>query len=75
MALHTFRVRIFDGSYEVLHNRNFLLAVDLQSASMPGILDSELTKLTAQAEAANEPMDAPRLEVWDGNTKIMDWAG
>ena len=74
MALHTYRVRIFDGPYEVLHKRNHLVAVDLQSASLPGALYAELAKLTAQAQAANEPMDWPRLELWDGDVKILDWA-
>lgn len=74
MTIHTYRVRIFDGPYEVLHRRNFLLAVDLQSASMPGILYSELTKLTGEAMAANEPMDRPRIELWAGDVKILDWS-
>jgi hypothetical protein len=74
MALHTYRVRIFDGPYEVLHNRTFLVAIDLQSPSLSGALYSELALLTSQAEAANEPMDRPRLELWDGDVKILDWA-
>lgn len=74
MTVRTFRVRIFDGPYEVLHKRNFLLAVDLQSPSLAGILYSELTKLTDQAQAENEPMERPRLELWDRDVKILDWA-
>lgn len=74
MAIHTYQVRIFDGPYEVLHKRTFLLAVDLQSASLPGMLYSELAKLTGQAMAANEPMGSPRLELWDGHVKILDWS-
>lgn len=74
MTIHTYRVRIFDGPYEVLHRRTFLLAVDLQSPSLPGMLYSELTKLTGQAMSANEPMMSPRLELWAGDVKILDWA-
>jgi len=74
VTIQTYRVKIFDGEYEVLQKRTFLLAVDLASASMSGILYSQLVTLTRQAALANEPMDAPRLELWDGNVKVLDWA-
>lgn len=75
MAIRRFQLKIFDGQYEVLHNRLHVVDLDLQSPYMAGVLNERLTALSRQAEAANEPMDAPRLEVWDGNTKVMDWAG
>jgi hypothetical protein len=74
MATHQYRLKIFDGQYEVLHKRLFMVDLDLQSASLPGILDRQLVILTRQAEAANEPMDNPRLEVWAGDVKVLDWA-
>jgi hypothetical protein len=75
MATRRFQLKIFDGQYEVLHNRVHPVDLDLQSPYLLGVLTERLVALTRQAEAANEPMDAPRLEVWDGNTKVMDWAG
>jgi len=70
-----YRLRIFDGQYEVLHKWTFYLDADLDSPYAPSLLSERLVALTRQAVAANEPMDAPRLEVWDGSTKVMDWAG
>jgi hypothetical protein len=70
-----YRLRIFDGQYEVFHKWLFLLDADLHSPYLPGLLNERLVALTRQAEAANEPMDAPRLEVWDGDVKVLDWAG
>lgn len=74
VTIQTYRVRIFDGTYEVLHKRTFLLAVDLLSPTLSGVLYGELVILTGQAEAANEPMNSPRLELWDGDVKVLDWA-
>ena len=70
-----YRLKIFDGQYEVLPKWLFLLDADLNSPYLPGLLNERLVALTRQAEAANEPMDAPRLEVWDGDVKVLDWAG
>jgi hypothetical protein len=73
--VNRFRLRIFDGQYEVLHKRQHFVVVDLDSPAADGILGRQLVALTRQAQAANEPMDAPRLEVWSDDVKMMDWAG
>jgi hypothetical protein len=75
MTLQRYRLKIFDGQYEVLHKWLFYLDADLDSAYAPSLLNERLVALTRQATAANEPMDAPRLEVWDGDVKVLDWAG
>lgn len=75
MQTRRYRLKIFDGQYEVLHKWTFYLDADLDSPYLPGYLNERLVALTRQAVAANEPMDAPRLEVWDGNVKLIDWAG
>lgn len=75
MTVQRYQLKIFDGQYEVLHKRVFMLELDLNSPYLPGVLDRQLVALTRQAVAANEPMDAPRLEVWAGDVKVLDWAG
>lgn len=75
MTTRRYRLKIFDGQYEVLHRWLFYLDADLDSPMLPGLLSERLVALTRQATAANEPMDAPRLEVWDGDVKLLDWAG
>lgn len=75
MATRRYQLKIFDGQYEVLHRQVHTAVLDLDSASTDGILDRQLVALTRQAEAANEPMDNPRLEVWAGDVKMLDWAG
>lgn len=74
MSVQRYRLKIFDGQYEVLHRWTFYLDADLDSPMLPGLLSERLVALTRQAEAANEPMDNPRLEVWFGDTKVLDWA-
>lgn len=75
MATARYQLKVFDGQYEVLHKRTFYLDADLDSPYLPGLLNERLVALTRQAVAANEPMDAPRLEVWAGDVKVLDWAG
>jgi hypothetical protein len=77
MTTRRYRLRIFDGQYEVLHKRAYYLVLDLDSPWAEQALGRQLAALTRDAQAANEPMDAPRLEVWDVETdlKIMDWTG
>ena len=72
-----YRLRIYDGQYEVLANRTYSVTVDLESPSTPGILDRQLVALTTDAQATNEPMDRPRLEVhdWTTGVKVLDWTG
>jgi hypothetical protein len=75
MTTQRYQLKLFDGQYEVLHKWLFLLDADLSSPYLPGLLNERLVALTRQAVAANEPMDAPRLEVWAGDVKVLDWAG
>ncbi|MFC6017198.1 hypothetical protein ACFP2T_13400 [Plantactinospora solaniradicis] len=73
--MRQYRVRIYDGAYEVLSGRTYVVDVDLDRPGYGGILDRQLVALTREAVAANEPMDVPRLELWDGDTKVLDWTG
>lgn len=72
-----YRLRVYDGQYEVLSDRTYSVVVDLDSPSASGILDRQLVALVREATAANEPMDVPRLEVcdWLTGVKVMDWTG
>ncbi|WP_320067850.1 hypothetical protein [Micromonospora sp. RTGN7] len=72
-----YRLRIYDGAYEVLHHRTHVVDVDLDSPTMGGILDRQLAALTRAALDANEPMPRPRLEVVDPDTNavVLDWTG
>jgi hypothetical protein len=64
--LRSYRLRVFDGTYEVLRDRPITLSLDLESPNTPSILDRFLITLTrAGRDLENEPMDRPRLEVWD----------
>ncbi|MEU5950529.1 hypothetical protein ABZ793_34010 [Micromonospora sp. NPDC047465] len=77
MAALTYRLRIYDGQYEVLHRRNYVVTLDLDGPGLDGTLDRQLQTLTREALAANEPMDSPRLEVCDARTGavLLDWSG
>jgi hypothetical protein len=69
MALKRYRLRIFDGRYEVLRNGNFVIDVDLDSSTRGAILDRQLVALTERAKVAeNEPMDHPIMQVCDLTT-------
>ncbi|MFI6228860.1 hypothetical protein ACIBCR_16275 [Micromonospora echinospora] len=70
-----YRLHIFDGAYEVLHDRKYIVTLDLDMPGLDGILDRHLQGLTRAALAANEPMTCPRLEVRDAVTgvKVLDW--
>ncbi|SCL42179.1 hypothetical protein GA0074692_6851 [Micromonospora pallida] len=72
-----YRLHIFDGAYEVLHKRIFIVTLDLTLPGYEGILDRHLQALTRAALAAHEPMSAPRLEVRDAVTGalVLDWSG
>jgi hypothetical protein len=72
-----YRLHVFDGAYEVLANRTYVVTLDLDRPAVDGILDRHLQSLTREATAANEPMDSPRLEVRDAATgvKLLDWTG
>lgn len=75
MALKRYRLRIFDGQYEVLHNNRFYVDVDLDSPMRGGILDRQLVALIELAQIANEPMDRPVMKVCDHDSgkPILDW--
>lgn len=74
---HAYRLHIYDGAYEVLHQRRYIVMLDLDAPGLAGILDRQLQALTHDAIAANEPMASPRLEVCDAvtDTKVLDWTG
>jgi hypothetical protein len=75
MPLQRYKLRIYDGQYEVLHNNNFVVDVDLDSPTMSGVLDRQLVALVQLATIANEPMDRPVMKVCDLVTgkPLMDW--
>lgn len=77
MASRIYRVHVFDGQYEVLHKRTLTQQLDLEGPGVDGILDRLLQALTRAAQADNEPMDAPRLEIRDARTgtTVLDWMG
>lgn len=69
MALKRYRLRIFDGQYEVLHRAKFYIDVDLDSSTRNAILDRQLVALVERARVAeNEPMDHPIMKVYDRET-------
>lgn len=72
-----YRLRIYDGDYEVLANRVHVITLDLAGPGVDAILAERLQALTRTAMAANEPMEHPRLELWDEATgaKVRDWTG
>jgi hypothetical protein len=75
MPLQRYRLRIYDGQYEVLHDNNFVVDVDLESPTMNGVLDRQLVALVQLATIANEPMIRPVMKVCDLVTgkPLMDW--
>ncbi|EEP73487.1 hypothetical protein MCAG_03814 [Micromonospora sp. ATCC 39149] len=77
MPAQTYRLRVYDGAYEVLHKRRYVVTLDLEYPGLDGVLSQHLQQLTREALAANEPMDSPRLEVCDPRTGtvLLDWSG
>lgn len=77
MPLKRYRLRIFDGQYEVLHNNRFYVDVDLDSPARGPILNTQLVALIDLAGIANEPMDRPVMKVcdFDSGKPLMDWIG
>lgn len=77
-CVRRYRLKIYDGNYEVLWRQGeHWVDLDLQNGTVyAGVLDRKLVSLAQQARVVeNEPMDYPRLEVWDGNLKVLDWTG
>lgn len=75
MPLQRYKLRIYDGQYEVLHDNNFVVDVDLDSSTMNGVLDRQLVALVDLATIANEPMKRPVMKVCDLVTgePLLDW--
>lgn len=71
------RLHIYDGDYEVLPKRMYVVTLDMEGPGLSGLLTGYLQSLTREAIAANEPMDHPRLEVRDPVTRdlILSWTG
>lgn len=73
-----YRLRVFDGTYEVLTDHTYSLVIDLDGPGAGGVLDRKLAelRLTAQ-QVENEPMDYPRLQLhdWLTGAKVSDWSG
>lgn len=64
-----YRLRIFDGTYEVLRDGNFVIDIDLTAKTAPAMLDRQLVALVRRARTAeNEPMDSPIMQVCDYET-------
>lgn len=75
MALY--RLRLFDGAYEVLRQHNFVIDVDLDQPTTNAILNQQFVALVNLARTAeNEPMDTPIMRVYDyaSGTPVRDWA-
>lgn len=72
-----YRLRIYDGNYEVLGRRFYRVELDLYGLGVDHVLRYWANVLTREALAAREHMSHPRLEVCDLVTgaKVMDWAG
>lgn len=77
MPLQRYRLRIYDGQYEVLHRNRFVIDVDLDSPTMGSILNTQFGALIQLAKHAHEPMDAPLMKVCDLATDkpLLDWVG
>ena len=63
MALQRYRLKVFDGQYEGLHNNLYEIDVDLESPTRNSILDRQLSALIELGRNANEPMDRPLRKV------------
>lgn len=74
--MRPYRLRVYDGIYEVLSDRILTVYLDLDDwPTVSEQLNRQLTALTLQARRVGESMDAARLEVWNGAVKILDWTG
>jgi hypothetical protein len=75
MALKRYRLKIYDGAYEVLHKARFYVDVDLDSMTRNSILDRQLVALVELGRIANEPMTQPIMKVCDhdNGATILDW--
>jgi hypothetical protein len=63
-----YKLRIYDGQYEVLSHLPFHAYLDLNTAAAEVLLLQRLASLTQLAISHNEPMGHPRLQVCDMTT-------
>lgn len=72
-----YRLRLYDGPYELLDGQVHAVVVDLSTVESQAVLDDRLRALLVQAQAANEYARAPRLTLhdWATDMYVMDWAG
>lgn len=72
------RIRVYDGTYEVLRKRDIVHQLDTTPAALNAVLPSLLVQLAREARVVeNEPMSHPRLELWDvdSGAKLYDYSG
>ncbi len=72
------RIRVFDGQHEVLHSREFIEVLDLNSPALGVTLHTMLAHLAHIASSQeNEPMPHARLELWCtvSGRKLRDYSG
>jgi hypothetical protein len=72
------RIRVYDGTHEVLHRYRLLRMLDVESpmlASMLPVLLVEAVQLATAVE--NEPMTQARIELWCAisGIKLHDFRG
>lgn len=72
------RIRVYDGTHEVLHTYRLLRMLDLDSPMLHAILTALLVEAAQLATAIeNEPMPRARIELWCAisGTKLHDYRG
>jgi hypothetical protein len=72
------RIRVFDGTHEVLGHRDLVCVVDLDSPALNATMTGLLIHYTELAQVLeNEPMEHPRVELWCAisNVKLHDYLG
>lgn len=72
------RIRVYDGTYEVLREYRIIHMLDLTDPAIDAMLAGMLAQAVELARTLeNEPMVQARIEVWCevSNTKLRDFAG
>jgi hypothetical protein len=72
------RIRVYDGTHEVLHRYRLLRMLDVESPMLPSMLPALLVEAAQLATVLeNEPMTRARIELWCelSNTKLHDYRG
>lgn len=72
-----YRLRLWDGDYELLHRQRHEVVIDLDVPGYEAVLEQRRRGMVAVARADGEHVTAARLEVCDPDTgeRVMDWAG